>query len=243
MDKRHVYEWDTKIHLLARGPGIKAGSTWSQPATQVDLAPTFLGLAGIAKPPHFDGKSLAPLLLAESSGAVAAAPALPSTQRHLAAMGDAAAYKAAWRDAAFIEYYFVAVNDKCVGECLDVPRTLKDGYPAMDSWCGDLTSNANIECWAIKCSTDCYRTETNANNFIALRSMPGSEFGDTLYAEFQTAPKAQTVFDKPDFYEYYDNAKDKWQMDNLYNSTDGATLKALAAKLHAFYDCSGDNCP
>ena len=39
------YDWDTHIHLLARGPGIKPGSTWVQPATQVDMAPTFLGLA------------------------------------------------------------------------------------------------------------------------------------------------------------------------------------------------------
>ena len=116
MDKRNVYDWDTRIHLLARGqcratlttlshpplpaenlledtdellrlrpppldlrrgdecsleavvccslllltcalrmtsphfkgPGIKPGSTWVQPATQVDIAPTFLGLAGLA---------------------------------------------------------------------------------------------------------------------------------------------------------------------------------------------------
>ena len=46
MDKRNVYDWNTRIHLLARGPGIKHGSTWNQPATQVDMAPTFLGLAG-----------------------------------------------------------------------------------------------------------------------------------------------------------------------------------------------------
>ena len=34
MDKRHAYDWDTRIHLLARGPGIGAGMTWSEPATQ-----------------------------------------------------------------------------------------------------------------------------------------------------------------------------------------------------------------
>ena len=28
MDKRNVYDWNTRIHLLAAGPGIKAGSTW-----------------------------------------------------------------------------------------------------------------------------------------------------------------------------------------------------------------------
>ena len=62
MDKRHVYDWDTRIHLLAVGPGISKGSTFSLPATQVDLAPTFLGIAGLAKPATMDGKSLLPLL-------------------------------------------------------------------------------------------------------------------------------------------------------------------------------------
>ena len=44
MDKRHAYDWDTHIHLLAAGPGIKAGSTWDQPATQVQFSPLFLAL-------------------------------------------------------------------------------------------------------------------------------------------------------------------------------------------------------
>ena len=30
MDKRHVYDWDTRIHLLARGPGEKAASAGSK---------------------------------------------------------------------------------------------------------------------------------------------------------------------------------------------------------------------
>merc|ERR1712147_460925 len=60
MDKRHVYEWDTKIHLLERGPGIKAGSSFSAAGTQVDIAPTLLGLAGITKPSTMDGKSIVP---------------------------------------------------------------------------------------------------------------------------------------------------------------------------------------
>merc|ERR1711918_178519 len=64
MDKRHVYTWDTKIHLLVRGPGIAPGSTFEAPGTQVDLAPTFLALAGLDKPPVMDGKSITPFLLA-----------------------------------------------------------------------------------------------------------------------------------------------------------------------------------
>lgn len=66
MDKRQPYDWDTRIHLLARGPGIKAGTTFNQPATQVDMAPTFLGLAGLAKPADLDGKSLLPLMMPDA---------------------------------------------------------------------------------------------------------------------------------------------------------------------------------
>ena len=36
------------------------------------------------------------------------------------------------------------------------------------------------------CSDNCYKTESPENNFIAVRHMPNSEMGDTLYAEFQT---------------------------------------------------------
>lgn len=115
MDKRHVYEWDTKIHLLGRGPGIAPGSYLTQPATQVDMAPTWLGLAGLAKPAQMDGKSLVPLFIHKahmedtSPGAVAASsdigpPILPSTRLHLKQLGDADKYAAAWRTSVFIEY-------------------------------------------------------------------------------------------------------------------------------------------
>lgn len=63
MDKRQVYDWDTRIHLLARGPGIAKGALFELPATQVDIAPTFLGLAGVPKPADMDGKSLLPHLV------------------------------------------------------------------------------------------------------------------------------------------------------------------------------------
>ena len=48
MDKRHVYDWDTRVHLLVRGPHVLPGSTMPYAATFVDLAPTFLDIAGVA---------------------------------------------------------------------------------------------------------------------------------------------------------------------------------------------------
>ena len=175
-----------QVHLVARGPGIPAGHSWAEPATQVDLAPTWLGMAGLAKPSTYDGKSLLPLLVPTAGlapGAPAGSgPALPSaTAAHLEQLGDSAAYAAGWRDAVFIEYYFVDDNDKCSG----APPPAK-GYPLADSECGDLTPGDNAHCWGAvtKPPGICYPTEDYANNFIALRSMPGSVFGDTLYAEY-----------------------------------------------------------
>merc|ERR1712023_486365 len=117
MDKRHVYEWDTKIHLLARGPGIKHGDTFNAPGTQVDIAPTLLGLAGISKPSDMDGKSIVPFLVHGSSPDVLA----QSTQKHLQQLGDLQAYKAAWRKEVFFEYYYCSNNDKCVQNCMHLP--------------------------------------------------------------------------------------------------------------------------
>ena len=72
IDKRHVYDHDTRIHNLVRGPGIAPGSTFGWPGTNVDQAPTWLGLAGVDRPDRMDGRSYAPLLID------AAADGLPS---------------------------------------------------------------------------------------------------------------------------------------------------------------------
>jgi hypothetical protein len=236
MDKRNVYDWNTKIHLLARGPGIDKGVEWAQPATQVDLAPTFLGLAGVPKPPTMDGKSLVPFLVNASS------PAVPSsTRQHLASLGNPDAYRASWRDSVFIEYYYVQDNVKCMEGC---PT---GHYPKGDSACTNLDDETECWCPPGPKHTNCYATESIANNFIAVRSFPafGSEVGNTLYAEYETGNQGNVDinFTNPDFHELYDNDNDTWQMNNLWNKT-GDDLKAkLHAKLMAFFRCSGDNCP
>lgn len=61
-DKRFMYEPGLRTPLLARGPGIKAGIAPEQFVANVDLAPTFLDLAGVPIPASMQGRSLAPLL-------------------------------------------------------------------------------------------------------------------------------------------------------------------------------------
>ena len=124
MDKRQVYDWDTRIHLLARGPGIKKGGTFDLPATQVDIAPTFLGLAGLKPPPTLDGKSLLPLLLNQDT---VEGQGLPSaTKTHLSQLPPRNEYAASWRKAVLLEYYYN------VSRTLVSPTVLHAVRDAMD---------------------------------------------------------------------------------------------------------------
>ena len=60
--KAFPYEFDTKVPFLVRGPGVSSQSVRSQPVLNIDIAPTFLDIAGLEKPPHMDGKSILPTI-------------------------------------------------------------------------------------------------------------------------------------------------------------------------------------
>jgi N-acetylglucosamine-6-sulfatase len=115
MDKRHVYDWNTHIHLLVRGPSILRGQIVKAPITNVDLAPTFVDLAcggtccnrttglcvGGASDTSsntlapFDGRSVLPLLHSNNTHVIES-----------------------WRSEVFIEYYYNDPNTKCVDSCI-----------------------------------------------------------------------------------------------------------------------------
>nr|XP_002731690.2 PREDICTED: N-acetylglucosamine-6-sulfatase-like [Saccoglossus kowalevskii] len=61
-DKRHLYEFDIRVPLLIRGPGIPAGKVIDEPVLNIDLAPTFIELSGHEVPSDVDGMSLITLL-------------------------------------------------------------------------------------------------------------------------------------------------------------------------------------
>ena len=63
IDKRHAYEESMRVPLLMWAPGmIKPASVVEQVVMNVDLAPTFLELAGITKPAQMQGYSFADIL-------------------------------------------------------------------------------------------------------------------------------------------------------------------------------------
>jgi len=238
MDKRLVYEWDTKIHLFVRGPGIKPGSSFAAPGTQVDIAPTLLGLAGLSTPSGMDGRSIVPFIV------TSAAESLEGTQQHLQDMGSSRVYRDNWRKEVFIEYYFNAYNVKCARD--DGTTSLPHNYPKTDSWCTHLENNT--DCWTSPAGPSkdayCYQTEDPSNNYIALRRFEDGV--GTVYAEYQTGNEnlGDIKFDKIDFVEHFHVAKDPWQMINLVkNASLDEERKELHAKVHLWLQCSGVSCP
>lgn len=57
-----MYDDIYRIPLLARVPGLPGGRSCDRFVELTDLTPTFLDLAGVEAPEHFDGRSLLPLL-------------------------------------------------------------------------------------------------------------------------------------------------------------------------------------
>jgi arylsulfatase A-like enzyme len=52
-----LYNHATRIPMVVHGPGIKPGKN-PVLGTNVDYAPTFMAMAGLATPPTMDGRSL-----------------------------------------------------------------------------------------------------------------------------------------------------------------------------------------
>ena len=66
-DKRFMYEESLRMPLIMRCPrGIAAGSVSADMVLNVDFAPTFLDLAGVAPDFRMQGRSFAPVLAGET---------------------------------------------------------------------------------------------------------------------------------------------------------------------------------
>ncbi len=60
--KMTAYDSDVRVPLIVVGPGITPGSTTTQLAENIDLAPTFMHIAGVTPSANVDGEGLLPLL-------------------------------------------------------------------------------------------------------------------------------------------------------------------------------------
>jgi arylsulfatase A-like enzyme len=119
-DKRWMYEESFRTPLIVRWPGVTGpGGASGSIVSNLDLAPTFLELAGVEAPASMQGRSLVPLLRGE------AAPD--------------------WRES-FYYHYYEADGPHAVAEHYGVAteRYKLIRYPATDEWeLFDLASDPN----------------------------------------------------------------------------------------------------
>ena len=68
IDKRNAYEASVKVPMIVLAPGSpEVGKENTARVRNLDLAPTFLDIAGVAKPAQFEGKSAWPLVTGEKN--------------------------------------------------------------------------------------------------------------------------------------------------------------------------------
>ncbi|KAF1747600.1 hypothetical protein GCK72_024065 [Caenorhabditis remanei] len=60
--KNMPYEFDIRVPFFMRGPGIPRNVSFKEMVTNVDIAPTMLNIAGVAKPARMNGRSLLELV-------------------------------------------------------------------------------------------------------------------------------------------------------------------------------------
>merc|ERR1711871_535853 len=165
-----------------------------------------------------------------------------SVHKHFSDIGDIEVYRSNWRQEIFIEYYYVSPNNKCMRNCSYVAP--QHQYPHQDANCVDLTPEKNSQCWGGNgCNENCYPTESPANNFIAIRGMPDSQFGDILYSEYQSGNQSKNSieFTKVDFVEMFNASMDTWMLNNLAANPPGqdpaTQFPAHHEALHKWFQC------
>ncbi|XP_041066346.1 glucosamine (N-acetyl)-6-sulfatase (Sanfilippo disease IIID), b isoform X2 [Carcharodon carcharias] len=113
IDKRQLYEFDIRVPLLVRGPGIKAKQTIKEPILNIDLAPTFLNIAGYDVLKSMDGSSFLSLM-------------------------DSSLNKTHWRNDFLVEYTGEGA-DKTDPACPNVGPGVAECFP--DCVCEDAFNN------------------------------------------------------------------------------------------------------
>eukprot|EP00049_Salpingoeca_infusionum_P014307 m.267444 g.267444 ORF g.267444 m.267444 type:complete len:297 (+) comp15640_c1_seq2:1029-1919(+) len=93
-EKFLLYDHSLRIPFVIRGPGISPNTTFDFLGSNVDLAPSFLGLAGLSPPSVTDGASFLSHVINASDTSVPG-----SVKRHLQTT------PAITRDTHFVEYY------------------------------------------------------------------------------------------------------------------------------------------
>jgi len=249
--KEHPYETDVHIPFFARGPGIAPGTRIKALGSNIDIAPTFIDIAGLSPNPEHDGSSLLPLLIKSSDD-----------QANKEAQDS-------WRTRQIIEYLAVGTyfNDHAklwLSGPAEQPGTpvkygagpfSREGSAVDEKHCAS-TEVAGAAVGSGQCS---FVDSTASNNWIALRVR--NQTSNFIYVEsfgvqstkhktyhgdgigifkcvkgdlcqWELYDYGNITSDYPDFPVM---TRERWNLDNLYSHQTDARKAALAVELKAEY--------
>ena len=225
--KWNVYDTDVRVPMRVVGPGIEPGAKLGLVGSHVDLAATWLGLAGVETPDSMDGMSLV-------SGLVKNQTSIPwSTKRHLQRQQERAAAVA--RSSAAAAAAGAGVG---VGAGDEAGAGVGAGAGAAAGFLPH--GGAYVEYHGLGLVGAPGRLGDAWNNtYRALRVIDHrpNGLGNVLYAEFGTF-----TFDVIQFHEFYDLDVDPWQMHNQYAALEPAAREQWATRVRNLHGCTGPEC-
>lgn len=166
--KSMPFEFDIRVPFYVRGPKVPTGIRIRDIVLNLDIAPTFLDIAGVQIPEHMDGKSILPLLKDAFNWVI-------SGHNH----GEVK-HKKTWRDSFLIERGVItpAMRKALKGQLLSPPATklTKDERLSVECQNEDFASPCKLfqkwECfhdgyrWRIRKCRHGYISSINENSCI-----------------------------------------------------------------------------
>ena len=254
--KLNVYEHDIRIPMVLRGPGVKPGSKFSLPASNVDVAPTILGLAGVDPwiLDQLDGRSIIPLVVDPSDQHVpesVRSHIQSQTRKTLANLDSSTSASALASASASASAAASASGGSGGGGGGGSGGSDGDGDGAVEVSAVSVASASwrqfhFVEFYSLGNIT---RTghlvdDANSNTYRAIRyvgpAAAANGHGNILFAEFTAV--TDWHFQHVSFREMYDLDKDPYQLNNIYHAASPQLLANLSAALDAQYVCSGSTC-
>ena len=217
--KCNLYDFGVGVGLIAAGPGIPGGRVVDDFVNLMDLAPTFLDLAGVQVPAGVDGKSLVGVFASDRAGQVDSDRTwvITGRERHVAAAR-----------AGNLPYPQRALRTR---DYLYIRNFAPDRYPMGDP--KGVTSDAALEASALE-----------SNTFVAYPDMDASPTKAWLIAH-RNDPKwswhDKYAFDKRPAEELYDLSVDPDQVKNVASDPNyTATLAKLSGRMMTTLKAVGD---
>ena len=241
--KLNVYDHSIRIPMMIRGPGIPHGLNFTQIGSNVDVAPTFLSLAGldptkISNGPPMDGKSLLPWLIQSSDATSVQLPEMTRAQLRTerARLGLADSVRSAVtpvRDHHWVEFYSLGSFGCCGGGTCKADQPDHTGSGSLDGMrCGAGRSSPGDPTHMVD--------SAESNTYRALRFVSATH-GNKLYAEF-TRVTDWNFTARDIFVEVFDLDSDPGQLRNIVNETAAEDMEFYRATTKAQFMCAGASC-